>query len=596
MTKNEKPLSKDYRQKVRQRLLRYLFANKGMFSLGIFLEFAGMLMDLIGPILVADILNHQIVAHVGIKDFPLFYRSILYYCLILLATTVLMYVRRMTLIVVANRISRMIQVDVFRHLQTMPISYFDYLPAGQVVSRVTNDAQAVQSLFSSAIPRIITVIFYTAGTLIMLLRLDYRLVLLAFIPIPIILWAINDFRNKSGKFAAKSRQAVSGINGQLNETIQGIEVVQSLQAENYQGQKLEKANQDFFDSSQNFSKLYAYSAYNITENMKSVVLALILAYFGIGQITAAYAVPIGSLYIFIEYMTKLFREANTCMQNLSSIERSKAAAAHIFELLQEKGEEHQAAPLPEIKGSIRFAEVSFAYKEDPVLKNVSFAANPGETIAFVGHTGSGKSTIMNLLLHFYQPQEGKIYIDDRELPNWPIYSLREQMAIVLQEPFLFTGTLYSNIALGKDISLEQAKQALIEVGAQAMLDRLPEGLMTPVQEKGSGFSAGERQLISFARALAQNPKILILDEATANVDSETESLIQKGIQRLEQGRTTLIIAHRLSTIRNAQQIFVLDKGRISEHGSHRSLMEQEGIYAKMYREQSKTAGQTGEKL
>ena len=286
-------------------------------------------------------------------------------------------------------------------------------------------------------------------------------------------------------------------------------------------------------------------------------------------------------------MLILFNQLNNAMTRVGDLERARSAADHIFELLDLETVREGTRMAPVSTGRIAFENVTFAYDEEAVLKDINFEVAPGQTVAFVGQTGSGKSTIMNLLFAFYQPQQGRILFEGEPLAELDYKSFRRQMAIVLQDPFLFTGTILSNITLDRaHISRADAERALREVGGGQFLERLEHGLDTEVIEKGAGFSSGERQLISFARALAHNPRILVLDEATSSIDSETESAIQSAMRRLEEGRTTLIIAHRLSTIRHADQIIVLDQGRIAEQGVHDELIAMNGIYRSMYEAQS----------
>ncbi len=571
-------------------LWRYTRRAKSSLIPGLILEALTVGTDLAAPYIVGLIMNQQLVEGVGPRD-PGFYVGLLaLYLLLTLASVACRYFGNLFLNRTANHIARLMQSDVFAHLQRLPIAYFDRLPAGKIVSRVTNDTKAVRGLFSAIMIRLLTAFVYAAGIYINLLFLDINLFLIALIPIPFVILTMWNFRHKSALYSREYRSALSELNSQVNESIQGIEVVKSLGREERVLGEFETVNNRHCRIGIKLNKLWAFSAGNITMVLQYIVLAAALAYFGFGHLTARWFVPLGSLYIFVDYMIKLGAQANNATTRVGDMERAKSAADHIFELLREKPVEESDLGLEPIRGEVSFENISFAYNEEPVLREVSFAIPAGETAAFVGPTGSGKSTIMNLLFGFYRPQEGRICIDDIPFEDLSIQSLRRQMAIVLQDPYLFTGTLYGNIALDRpEITPEMAEHALREVGGGNLLDRLEAGIMSPVTEKGAAFSAGERQLISFARALAQDPKILVLDEATSSVDSETEKLIQHGISRLERGRTTLLIAHRLSTIRHAQQIFVLKDGRIVERGDHDALVAADGIYREMIEEQSRGA-------
>lgn len=316
---------------------------------------------------------------------------------------------------------------------------------------------------------------------------------------------------------------------------------------------------------------------------------MILLYFGYGTITGAYAVSIGVTYIFVDYMMKLFNQVQNAFQRLGELERANSAADNILAILSKDVEkEGEKATSPRGFG-ITFKEVSFSYTPgEQVLKEISFTIEEGKTAAFVGHTGSGKSTLMNLLLRYYTAEKGQVYIGDENIEEFTLRATREKMAIILQDPVLFSGSLYDNITLyDESITTDRALKALEAVGGKAMVDALPDGINTVLTERGASLSAGERQLVSFARAFVRDPKILVLDEATSNIDSQTESVIQKGMERLAKGRTTLIIAHRLSTIRHADQIFLLSNGKIIERGTHDTLIEHRGQYYHMYRSQSK---------
>lgn len=585
--KKQAPIDAAFRRK---KLMGYCWKARGSFLPGLLFEGSSVALDLFAPFLVAEILNKQIQELHALSETGRLFRLLAIYLMAMLFSSIFRYASGIFLQRSANGIARMIQLDVFSHLQKLPIAYFDSLPAGKVVSRVTNDSNAVKLLFSAVLVRLISAAIYGIGIYLTLSQLDLRLFLLALLPLPFLWLIFRDFQKKSAKWNYAARRSLSELNGQLNEYIQGMEVIQSLDREERIASDFEKINQENYKINLKLTQLWSYSAFNMTSAFEYLTMAAILAYFGYGSISGAYIVPIGSLYLFVNYMSRFFNQVNQAMQRVGDLERARGAADHIFELLRETPGEETSGELEPVQGEIDFENIHFAYIEDEIVLNgVSFHIPAGDSAAFVGHTGSGKSTIMNLLMGFYRPESGQIRLDGKALEDYPLLSLRRQMAIVLQDPYLFSGTLYSNIALGReDISLEDAEEALREVGGAPLLARLKDGLLSEVREHGNGYSTGERQLISFARALAQNPRILVLDEATANIDSETEALIQKGITRLGQDRTMLLIAHRLSTIQHASRIYVLDHGQIVEAGSHDELMALDGIYAQMVREQSRS--------
>ncbi|NLB10211.1 MAG: ABC transporter ATP-binding protein [Clostridiaceae bacterium] len=573
-------------QKRQSRLLKYTLQAKRTLGQGLLVSVLTVASSLLAPYMVKYLLDNGLSEGTSMHVNFIILVLAAYFGIMLLSA-VMRYFSSLLMQKAANEISMQMQLDVFSHVQKLPIEFFDQLPAGQVVSRITNDTKAVKVLYQVVLSQFLMAGIYALGIYVSLFLIDPILVLIGLIPTPILFLLFRDFRGKSALFNRVVRRKLSELNGNLNENIQGMEVISSLGKERQIYHEFSVINDQAYEQGRNITKLFAYSAHNATSVLQYLMLSAVLLYFGYGHLSGAYWVQIGTLYVFIDYMITLFSQVNNAMTRVGDLERSRSAADHIFELLDEETVSNGDEDAPVSTGKITFENVTFAYKDEDVLKDVSFEVKPNQTVAFVGHTGSGKSTILNLLFAFYRTQEGRILFEGVPLESLDCKSVRRQMAIVLQDPFLFTGTILSNINLNRDdISRADAETALREVGGDLLLDRLEDGIDTKVTEKGQGFSSGERQLISFARALAHNPRILVLDEATSSIDSETESVIQKAMRKLEQGRTTLIIAHRLSTIKHADQIIVLDHGRIAEQGVHDELITKNGIYKSMYESQS----------
>lgn len=581
--------SSTYQKKFRTaKLMEYSKKTWTTLAFGLILSMLAVLTDLAGPYIIAKLLDGELVEGIGPKN-PSFYFLLLGVFLVtIILASIFRYLNVYYFNKTANKVAMFMQEDVFRHVQKMPIPFFDKLPAGKVVSRITNDTKDVRVLFQVVLSQLITAFVYATGIFISLALIDYKLALMALVPMPFVGIIFVDFKNKSKKYNYAYRRYLSDLNANLNENIQGMEIIHAFNREDRIYEEFDEVNNNVYKEGLNFTKLFAYSGFNAMGTLQFLSLAGALLFFGYGSITKAYPVTVGMLYIFIDYMTKIFDHLTNVVLRVGELEKARGAADHVFELLHMEAIEYGGEKCDEINGVVDYNDVSFAYNdEDYVLSNVSFKVNEGESAAFVGHTGSGKSTIMNLLLGYYKPQSGSITIDGVDLNKVDLRELRKHMSIVLQDPYLFTGDLKSNITLFDDsISDEDAEKALREVGGAGLLSKHSDGIKTEVKEKGSTFSAGERQLISFARALVRDPKILVLDEATSNIDSETEEFIQTGIERLKRGRTTFIIAHRLSTIKNVDTIYVLDKGRIVESGSHDELIEKGGIYRRMYLAQS----------
>lgn len=484
----------------------------------------------------------------------------------------------------ANRVIQKMRLDVFGHIQRLPIDYFDNLPAGKVVARITNDTETIRELYVTVLATFFTSTIYLSGIFIALFLLDTKLAMICLTILPILVVWIIIYRKYASKYNHIIRTRISDINAMINESIQGMTIIQAFRRHKETKQEFEEINEDHFKYQNKLLSLNAMTSHNLVNVFRNLAFVTLIWYFGGASLGIGSVVSIGVLYAFVDYLNRLFHPITDVVNKLAQLEQALVAADRVFELLEEKGVDVTTGSVERFIGNVVFDDVSFGYKPgEYVLKNISFEAQKGETVALVGHTGSGKSSIMNLLFRFYDIEEGTISIDGTNVQDMPKQLLRQHMGIVLQDPFLFTGTIASNVSLeDPSISREMVEKALTDVGADKLIAYLPQGYDEPVIEKGSTLSAGERQLVSFARALAFNPAILILDEATASIDTETETIIQQALDVLKQGRTTFIIAHRLSTIKNADQILVLDRGEIVERGNHVELMNHRGKYYQMY--------------
>ncbi|WP_227011916.1 ABC transporter ATP-binding protein [Paenibacillus lutimineralis] len=484
----------------------------------------------------------------------------------------------------ANKVIQKLRIDVYAHIQRLPVHFFDNLPAGKVVSRVTNDTEAVKDLFIAVLSNFFSGVINMIGVYVALFLLDFRLGLICLFVVPVI-WAwVVLYRKFATKYNTIIRSRLSEINAIINESIQGMSIIRIFRREAQTKEEFENLNNDYMKHQNKMLNLNALTSHNLVNVIRSLSFAVVLWFFGSEQLSGAGIISLGVLYAFVDVLGRLFQPITGMVNQLAALDSSMVSAGRVFALMDEPGEEVTDGSMPRYKGNVEFKDVSFAYKRDYVLKNISFEAKQGQTVALVGHTGSGKSSIINLLFRFYDPQKGTITIDGQPIKELPKQWIRQHMGIVLQDPYLFTGTIASNVSLGDEhIPRERIEKALDDVGATRILAHLPKGLDEPVVEKGSTLSAGERQLISFARALAFDPAILILDEATANIDTETEALIQEALEVLKRGRTTFIIAHRLSTIRSADQILLLHRGEIVERGTHDELLAKGGRYYQMYR-------------
>lgn len=573
-----------------KRLYLYVVHFKKRIILGLLFLTIAVVTDLAGPFIAKEIIDKYFVTG-NIEVRPIILLLILFFGLACV-TAIFRYFMFIFLQIGANRIVQRMRNDVFEHIQRLPIQYFDNSPAGKIVARVTNDTEAVRDLYVQVLSQIVTNVFSVIGVYIALFILNFKIAIMALVIIPIIyIWMIC-YRKYASKFNHIVRSKLSEMNAMINEAIQGMTIVQAFKREKQMEKEFKELNDLHYRYNKKLLLLDSFTSFNLIHVLRLSMFVVFIIYFGNVSMDTKMIVSAGTLYALVDYITRLFNPLTNIVNQFSQLERSLVAAERVFELLNQKGEKVSTEHMDRYEGNVIFENVSFAYKDDNyVLKDLNFVANKGETIALVGHTGSGKSSIMNLLFRFYDSTKGRILIDGIDITTVPRQTIREHMGIVLQDPYLFSGTIETNVSLDDPrITRQKVEESLKAVGGERVLKYLEKGLDEPVLEKGSTLSSGQRQLISFARALAFDPAILILDEATSSIDTETERIIQHAMEVLKKGRTTFMIAHRLSTIKKADRILVLHHGEIVEQGTHDELVTLKGRYEKMYRLQANALG------
>ena len=508
------------------------------------------------------------------------------YGLILLCSGISNYIRNIYLVKGANEIYVRIQMQVYDHIQSLPIRYFDNIPAGSVVSRITSDVNQIRTFFVSSFIQIMIITLKILFSYVVLFYVDYRFALFMLLLLPIMYFVLKIYNKLTIDSIKGYRRKFSESNGIINENYQNLEVIKAFNREKASIADWNKHNIERYVYWKKLNQVDSLLLHNITGVYRVILFIGIVYYYAYSSFNNnIFGVTLGMVYLFINYTTDIIYRIADFTMGISTYVRAVGAANNIQEILKlEVEKDIDMQETEDFRGNIEFKNLYFAYNEDDyVLKDINLEIKENQTVAFVGHTGSGKSTIMNLVVKFYEPNKGVLKIGGKDISEYSRKYLRENIAIVLQDSFLFEGTLLENITTSGDKQL--AKKALIQVGGEFILEN--HSLESKVEVGGSNFSTGEKQLICLARALAKNPKILILDESTANIDSETEQSVGKAITELKQGRTTLIIAHRLSTIKNADNIFVLNKGVVVESGNHEQLLQKNGAYKKMYETQIK---------
>ena len=508
------------------------------------------------------------------------------YGLILLCSGISNYIRNIYLVKGANEVYVRIQMQVYDHIQSLPIKYFDNMPAGSVVSRITSDVNQIRTFFVSTFVQILIITLKIIFSYMVLFYVDFRFGLFMLALFPVMYIVLKVYNKLSIDSIKGYRRKFSQSNGIINENYQNLEIIKAFNKEKESIEDWNKHNEERYKYWKKLNLVDSLLLHNITGVFRIIIFIGIVYYYAYSHFNNVYGVTLGMVYMFINYTTDVIYRIADFTMGISNYIKAQGAAINIQEILKLEVEEDKASEVVEedFRGNIKFENVSFAYKDDfYVLRDLNLEIKENQTVAFVGHTGSGKSTIMNLIVKFYSATKGNILINGRNINDYSKEYLREKTAIVLQDSFLFEGTLLENITTSNDEKI--AKEALSRVGGDFILEN--RSLDSKVEVGGSNFSTGEKQLICLARALAKDPKILILDESTANIDSETEQNVSRAIEELKQGRTTLIIAHRLSTIKNADMIYVLGKGKVIESGTHEQLLSLDGSYKKMYETQIK---------
>src|SRR6476646_8649058 len=638
MAQEEEVLGKAYDSRLMKRLLGYLRPYKWQVVVALLSIVLKAGADVLGPFLTktaidkylssASAHNHSILDRF-LSSRPLVGIAQLGFCylLLLLVSFGLEYTQTYLMQWTGLKVMFDLRSQIFRHMQHMHIGFFDKNPVGRLVTRVTTDVDALNEMFTSGVVAIFEDVFVLAGILLIMLGMNWWLALITFSVLPLIFWATMVFRKSVRDSYRRIRTAIARINAYLQEHVTGMVVLQLFNREKRAYSSFDRVNAQHMQAFKDAIMAYALY-YPVVEILSSIAIAMVIYFGGFGVLRGA--VTIGVLTAFMQYAQRFFRPIQDLSDKYNILQGAMASSERVFKLLDTPVEITSPA-LPqkaEGKGRIEFDHVWFAYRKvetdddghtaikavsnghgvienkaeagfetktetnaetyDWILRDVSFTIEPGETVAIVGHTGAGKTTIISLLMRFYDIQKGAIRIDGVDIRQMDLNDLRRRSGVVLQDPFLFTGTIENNIRLGTDwITDEDIETAAENVNVADFIRSLPEGFKAPVLERGSTMSTGQKQLISFARALAHNPKILVLDEATSSVDTETEIRVREALTRMVEGRTSVIIAHRLSTIQRADKIIVMHKGHVREIGSHQELLSNRGIYWKLYQLQYK---------
>ena len=570
-----------------KRLFKYTVPYKGTIALAFIMLTISTVASMAGPYLIKIFLDNFLTP----RHFPGNKLTLLIaaFIIVQILGAIATYLNSYMFQYLSFKVIQQLRIDAFNKLGKLGMRYFDKVPGGSIVSRLTNDTETIVDMFINVFSSVLMALFMMISSYIMMFVLDVKLALIALVFMPIIFLLLAIYRKYSAMLFNKSRQLLSDLNTKLAESIEGMKIIQAFNQERRLNREFNEINDEHYSYMLKTVKLDSILLRPAISMISILATIVILAYFGI--ISFNTSITAGVVFAFIQYMERFFEPVNQVSQNLNVLQQALVSANRVFKLIDDDTYEPAQDTQTNYTitdGKVEFKNVSFSYDgETQVLKNISFIVNPGETVALVGHTGSGKSSIINLFMRFYEFEQGQILIDNQSIKKLNKAEMKNKIGLVLQDAFIFYGTVTSNIKLyHPTMTFEQVKAAAEFVRANQFIERLDNQYEHAVIEKGSAFSSGERQLIAFARTIAMDPKILILDEATANIDSETEEQIQQSLRQMRRGRTTIAIAHRLSTIQDADQILVLNHGEIVERGTHEQLVAQNGMYNNMYRLQN----------